>query len=68
MRKGNQIAPAEFTKHIDQAHDHNSYPAMVKYHFHVPADFTEKVKQALRKRKNNKAMGADGLHVEMFKA
>lgn len=67
-RKGNQMAPADFTKHIEKAHDHHDYPAMTTWQFQLPIYFTKKVEQAIRKGKNQNAVGADGLHVEMFKA
>lgn len=64
--RGKQIKPSSFTNHIKRIHNQSAYPAIRMKHFIPAPDFSVRVEKAIRRGKRNKAIGSDGLHMEMF--
>lgn len=60
------MKPASFTTHIESIHNQSAYPAVRMKHFIPPPDFSVRMQKEITKGKRNKAMGSDGLHIEIF--
>lgn len=67
-RRGNQMQLAAFTKHIESVHNQEAYQHVEVRRFCSANDFKITVEKAIRGGNRNKAVGADGLQVEMFQA
>lgn len=67
-RKGKQVAPAAFTRRLNDVHEQWRYPPITPCTFFLPYDFEERRKMTIVKGKRNRAVGTDGVHVEMLQA
>lgn len=67
-RKGRQMTPAAFTKHLYEAHEQCIYTPLKTRWFSLPSDFQARMKKSIRKWKRNKSVDCDGIHTEMLQA
>lgn len=67
-RSGRQMQPASFTRYLEVSDEHGRYALIPTNKFTIPEGFSERVEKAIVKRKRNKAVGEDGIHIEMAKA
>lgn len=67
-RRGKKLNPAAFTRHMERTHKQQAFRAIRPKRFTLPKDFGKRTEKAIRGGKNNRVVGADGLHVEMFQA
>lgn len=67
QREVRHIQPATSTKFMGTLHIHLSYPAIETVNFTPPPDLEARVDKSIMSGKINKALGANGIHVEMLK-
>lgn len=61
-----ELNPADFTKIMGSYHDQDQVIVDLR-HFSVEEDWVQDIEQSIRRSKNNKAPGKDGVHNEILK-
>lgn len=65
-RRGRQMTPVAFTRHMVDTHQQWAYPPIPPRKFTPPPNFERRVLEAIKRRSPNKAVSSDGVLTEML--